>query len=298
MEIYRVWGTGVGIFGCILFSLVAWMQISRFPGNFLAAESEIFGVAKWMRKRAGESGERWAVVSGNRKHFNSLQIYSLRSPERTARSAGHFLFIAKRVARHFHDRTGMKLDILEGCYFCRRRRRFFFRLRLQFSFFLASSFFFAFFSHFFWSRLVFCWPAQKSGATFVAALRCDALAASSGFYGSSFLAPSIAFLPPFATPLFSAPPSAPSQTHRSEKRLLMRQRDEMKQTKATSAQSKKCRLLLSLSSSLYFPLSLHAFSLSQNGACAYVCVPGWMKTKIKGGWRTGSAGRKIAKPNK
>jgi len=40
----------------------------------------------------------------------------------------------------------MKLDILEGCYFCRRRRRFFFRLRLQFSFFLASSFFFLLFS--------------------------------------------------------------------------------------------------------------------------------------------------------
>lgn len=114
------------------------------------------------------------MVSGNRKHFNSLQIYSLRSPERTARSAGHFLFIAKRVARHFHDRTGMKLDILEGCYFCRRRRRFFFRLRLQFSFFLASSFFFCFFLPFLLEPSGFLLASPKKRRNFRRriALRC------------------------------------------------------------------------------------------------------------------------------
>jgi len=71
-------------------------------------------------------------------------------------------------------------------------------------FFSYIFFYFIFYFYiFFWSCLVFCWPAQKSGATFVAALRCDALAASSGFYGSSFftlLLPRtlFAFLPPFS----------------------------------------------------------------------------------------------------
>lgn len=128
----------------ILFSLVAWLEISRFPdfqcdSNFLAAESEIFFFWYWRlaskvppkgrgrkKKDIGGRGQSYEVPAWNRKHFNSLQIYSLRSPERIL-DAGHFLFIAKRVALHFHWTldTGMKLDILGWI-----SSIFFFRLRL------------------------------------------------------------------------------------------------------------------------------------------------------------------------